>query len=231
MGTFFGTGYNFGGFAVAGGAPTDPSGTPYVHWEADSGLAYVDGNLISTWSDQIGSKDLTAAGGGRPTYKTNIQNGLPCVRYAGGNVMSCASGVFGTPTQPLTLFMAINITSLNNNTFFFDSIDVVTGCYCRNFSTTLRYNFGGVEVDSGHTVTTGNQILVWTINNASTTVRKNGVEISSGGAPGTNGFEGFYLGRPSSASVVMDEYEVIIYSGVESPTDNETYLNNKWNIY
>ena len=53
-------------------------------WKADAISGLIDGDPVSTWSDESASGwDATASSTDRPTYKTSILNGLPVVRFDG----------------------------------------------------------------------------------------------------------------------------------------------------
>jgi len=78
-------------WSAGGFLPTDITGLKL--WMKSDSLSLADNDPVSTWSDSSGlGNDLTAAGSARPTYKTNIQNSLPVVRFNGtDNVLS---GIF-----------------------------------------------------------------------------------------------------------------------------------------
>lgn len=61
-------------------------GSPWGWWQADS-ISASDNDLIDSWTDSSGNgRTATSDGGGaRPTYKTNIVNGLPVLRFAGAD--------------------------------------------------------------------------------------------------------------------------------------------------
>ncbi len=62
-------------------------------WYAPRNLGLADGTAISTNTDNSGNGwDATAATTDRPTFKTNIVNGLAIARYNGANKMAIASG-------------------------------------------------------------------------------------------------------------------------------------------
>jgi len=62
-----------------GGASFSPSTLNPLMWFDSTGMAS-DGSL---WEDNMGTYDVTAAGGARPTYTTNQINGLPCFVFDG----------------------------------------------------------------------------------------------------------------------------------------------------
>jgi hypothetical protein len=96
-----------GWFFAGGGLPVAGA----VLWlKADSITGLNDGDPISTWSDLSGSaKDGTAATTKRPTYKTNIQNSLPAVRFDGGDRLDLAGGAW--PDSPFTIFAVYKSTN------------------------------------------------------------------------------------------------------------------------
>jgi len=93
--------------------PSDISGLQF--WvKADQIPALVDGDPISTWSDQSGNgRDLTATGVPRPTYNTAIVNGKPIARFDGvTNVMTGSSSVTGTGARTVFIVMKSATTSI-----------------------------------------------------------------------------------------------------------------------
>jgi hypothetical protein len=74
--------------ASGGGGPSVlPSDFPgLTHWYRSMDLSLNDGDLVSTWVDRTSNhNDATAAGAARPTFKTNILDGKPALRFAGGD--------------------------------------------------------------------------------------------------------------------------------------------------
>jgi hypothetical protein len=69
------------------GAFSPASVSGLVLWLKADSLALSDGQAVSTWTDSssAGNNATTASGGTSPTYKTNIQNGLPAVRFNASN--------------------------------------------------------------------------------------------------------------------------------------------------
>lgn len=61
-------------------------------WDADSITGLSDTDAVSTWSDNSSSGwNASSSGGNRPTYRTNILNGKPIVRFSGSNHLSLGS--------------------------------------------------------------------------------------------------------------------------------------------
>jgi hypothetical protein len=79
-------------------------------------------------------------------------------------------------------------------------------------------------------------LLSGKINGASSTIRRNGTQVSSGDAGGTRNGSVLYIGNDSSITRFFqgDLAELLIYGGNLSSTDEqavEAYLNAKWAIY
>lgn len=92
--------------AAALWAPTDLPGL--VLWlDADAIAGLSDGDPVGTWSDQSGeSNDFTQATTARkPTYKTSIQNGLPIVRFDGGDFLAEAGGAVSLRVTTFSVFI------------------------------------------------------------------------------------------------------------------------------
>lgn len=88
---------------TSGGFNPATYGTVLVWLKADS-LSLSDGDPVSTWSDSSGNgNDATSSSTARPTYKTNILNGLPILRFDGSNDYIQGSSVISSTT--LTAFV------------------------------------------------------------------------------------------------------------------------------
>src|SRR5574343_1369214 len=78
------------GFPRGGGAaPFSPSDVPGLfQWLVAADITGLnDGDAVATWEDSSGNnRDASqATGANRPTYKTNIVNSLPVVRFDGSD--------------------------------------------------------------------------------------------------------------------------------------------------
>ena len=63
-------------------------GKIHLWFAADRITGLANNDPVSTWSDVSGKgRDFTAAGALRPTFITDAQNGLPCVRFGGTQYM------------------------------------------------------------------------------------------------------------------------------------------------
>lgn len=119
-------------------------------WKADA-LALNDNDAVGTWPDSSGFiRNLTqATAGSKPTYKTNILNGLPVVRFDGtDDVLTSASGtgpkhVFAVAKYNTATFVdydglvtgagagdaEVVLTGRDGQNFFFNSPAVTTDYY------------------------------------------------------------------------------------------------------
>lgn len=88
-----------------------PGLTLWLKADAITGLN--DGDAVSSWLDSgTGANNATNAGaaGTKPTYKTNIINGLPVLRFDGGDGLTVANaGNFDLPVY--TIFLVAQKTS------------------------------------------------------------------------------------------------------------------------
>lgn len=88
-------------------APNTLSGL-HAWWKADS-LVLANGAAVASWADS-GSGGFTATqatAGLRPTYVTNVVNGLPVVRFTGGAARFLVSGASSSLTDE-TIFVVLN---------------------------------------------------------------------------------------------------------------------------
>lgn len=94
----------------AGWMPIDLAGLQ--QWVRADALSLSDGDPVSTWPDDSGnSRDFTqATSGARPTFRTNIVNGLPVVR-SDGTTDRMVSALPMTNTDDFTLFAVGALTN------------------------------------------------------------------------------------------------------------------------
>jgi len=198
-------------------------------WAAANDLSLSDNDPVSTWFDKSGNgNNVTASLVARPTYKTNIQNGLPILRFDG--VANVLAGIF-TITYG-TVFVVCNFNSAGN---------------FPNYNGLIITEAGGVGSDdffdgdgSGSTnmYATGGpfgaaNIYVNGVNTlqfAPLTTMKllSGIDNTPISKTSLN------IGNDPAAALRFwngDICEVLIYDSALSPTDRgnvETYLNSKW---
>jgi hypothetical protein len=138
-----------------------------------------DGDLLSNWSSR-GTANATASGSERPTYKTNIINGNPTVRFNGStNLMR--------PNETDTANCVFCVVDLNSDVnhalignFAGSQAERVAGWHGGNyklilwgsesFNSTGQYTFGQRAFLNGSSAANTNanpQIVVWDRNTAS----------------------------------------------------------------
>lgn len=75
----YGSGYPSGGASFS---PSDIAGL--TRWYKADALSLNDNDAVATWTDSSGNVNATqGTGANQPTYKTNIVNGKPIVRFNG----------------------------------------------------------------------------------------------------------------------------------------------------
>ncbi len=87
-----------------------------VWWLDATTLALSDGDPVASWPDQSSQGHTCSQGNpaAQPTYRTAQQNGLPLVRFDGGDVLS-AIGSYSY-VQPSTLFVVASYEAANLGT-------------------------------------------------------------------------------------------------------------------
>lgn len=101
-----------GGVITVGAlAPNDVTGLA-LWLKADAITGLVDNDPVTTWVDSSGAGlDATGSGATRPTYKTNVVNGLPVVRYGTSHILTTGNASFGATGAVTVLVVAYNIAS------------------------------------------------------------------------------------------------------------------------
>ena len=102
-------------------APTAPV-AGYDWWvKADQIPALSDGDPVSTWADQSGNgRDINQSASNRPVYKTNIQNGLPVVRFSRASSQHLDASSFA-PSGQRTIFLVLKPSAFDTNVRIFIS--------------------------------------------------------------------------------------------------------------
>lgn len=219
--------FTFGG----GGPPFSPTDIAGLQlWLKADSLVLSDGDPVGTWTDSSGnSNDATASGGSRPTYKTNILNGLPVVRFSGSNLLVSPLVL----NQPMTVLVVLTTTSTSGR--WLESA---------GFSTASRiigdtYFAGNLLIYAGSLVTGsswgGTHYAAWVFDGASSSIYKDGTQVVTGN-PGSAAITIHTLfGADSALSTGFngDMPEVIIYNSNLSPTDLSNcsnYLKSRYGL-
>lgn len=220
-------------------------GSSLLAWYKADSISQSDGTAVSSWSDSSGNgRTLTqGTGSAQPTFKTNIINGRPVVRYDGGDTLTTGTQYINTANKH-TCFAVIRQTSVADQEVFGNDV-VGAGCNWR-----FRNNGGTqqLRVVRGQVVTDANTGIganTWAYYTAimrcttgasgTITQRANGVDIgtsSSGtcsGSAGSNVHIGSLAG--SAEFLVGDIAEILIYEGELSTlliSQVEQYLKQKY---
>jgi hypothetical protein len=218
---------------------TPPVANPWAWYRADLLLGEEslpgDGTAVSEWQDISGNNRHATQGTGadQPTFETNVQNGLPVVRFVAASTHMLETGV--ELTQPaVTMVAAVspNDTAANKSivqgstattgdaAFFFTSTEQITA-----YAGTARTDTGGSV--SGFTVVAG----VW--NDASSWAYRgtDGTEVT--GTTGTRTFTNLQIGAGPTLSNPFDGDigEIIIYASALSEANVNTIaaeMETRW---
>lgn len=213
----------------------DPATLSPVLWvRADSLSALSDGDPVGTWPDLSASpNNFNASGSARPTYKTNVLNGHPVVRFAGNpQTMKTANATSPTVSQPYTLVVVGRASG--NNQAYIAPFSGVGGVYVHRISSDNHFTwyFAGSAWIGGVIGSSVDESNVWAsmivANGSASTMRINGRSIATGNAPGSSALGGFTLGSCVDLGgywLVGDIAEVILFSSVLS-SDDQWNINN-----
>jgi len=203
-----------------------------VSWyKADAIAGLVDGNLVSTWNDSFGSKNLTVHTTAKPTYKTNIINGLPVLRWDGTNDMSLHNSSFSL-APPTTYFFVGKQTDKANAGRFVDSVGGRNLVYFS--SSGFLSMFAGTATAADAIDHSGAfHVITAILNGASSSGYVDQVQVI---APGTDigsatATDLYFESDSTSMSLIGDVAEIIIYSASLSNANRllvENYLKNKY---
>jgi hypothetical protein len=207
----------------------DFSDATTLYTDAGSTLVSSDGDLIYQANDKSGSNwhHTQATEAARPTYKTNIKNGLSIARCDGGDSLADAYEL----DQPITICFVANASALSGY--------LIGGSYAPRVSLTTPSDIviwcSSTYRQSGVISTGSFYQIVLQLNGASSAVRSNGSEIGTGN-PGGSGFNSasHSLFQRTGSYFTGDVGEILYYNSIISGADLanlETYLNDKWSIY
>jgi hypothetical protein len=213
-------------------------GASLLAWyKADAGTSStVDGTALSAWNDQSGNgKNFAqATGANQPLYKAAIQNGLPVVRFDGSNDFMDAATV--SASQPDTIWLvaksAIGGGSGHNA---LDGISSRQAVYQDAAAGAFIAYFAGVTVPSAVAWgTTAFHYISALFNGASSVLRSDGVQISTGN-PSSGALTGLRVGGADGSGTNQwngDIGEIVIASGDQTAqfSNMETYLKNRWGL-
>lgn len=201
-------------------------------WLKADSLALNDGDLVTTWADSSGNgKDATGAGAVRPTYKANILNGLPVVRFGGSHFLDQASF---SQSQPATIFAVSKLTLAGASNRMIFSKNGGAGEHTLYYGSQLLSMYAGSIVTGGSSLLNAWDVLTATWNGGSSSGWVNGGTAAITGNVGSQATTTYRIGsNTSSAFLTGDIAEIIYYSGALSLANRQAvqaYLGAKYGI-
>ena len=240
------------GAPIAAPTPTaSPGATATATATATSTPASLnDGDPVSTWVDSSGNgHSATQTGTARPTFKTNILNGKPVVRFtsAGLSGLNLVTPISGA--APWSGLVVMNQAAANNSLFSLTGNSVIPSfliypspalLFWRDLDNVVwsisredYINAGGTGIPSGWSV--------WLVRKSAPSFnifwRGNGIGDPTGSAYGPTTGDFTAIGYSPGTTPVQysngDIAEIIVYNSflsVPTLTNIETYLGNKYAI-
>jgi hypothetical protein len=222
---------------VGSGGASPPSANLVQHLKADA-LSLSDGTAVETWTATVGRDATQSTPESRPTFETNEQNGLPCIRFDGSNDYMRTSAFASSQSQPFVIFLAFKSKETTTGR-------IIDGINSRGFH--LRAWFDG---DGDFLVYAGSSFVKvydtassdvtylcsFEMNGASSKYRINGEsEATFLSSPGTDALDGLTICVANDLSTEfsqVDMFEILIYSGtIADKSSHFSYLNTKWAAY
>lgn len=218
--------------SAAGFIPFSPADIAGLQlWLKADSLSLANNDPVASWTDASGNSNHATQGtsGAQPTFKTNILNGLPVVRFDGVNDMlnltthltSHAMTIIAVANKTGTGTQAIIVTDSNE---IYAEVSTNWGSYLGDFldgGSTLSSSFSVLSV------VTRNYNDVDLVKNGSLVTRVNGNTwyTRSGTAIGADPSGVQFLGG--------DIAELLVYGSALSSTDRgnvEAYLQGKYGL-
>ena len=188
----------------------------------------LDDDDVPTRVDQVGSRDATGSG----TYKTEVQNGEPVVRYDGSQSHTIPASEFDTIPEPFSVIAVVVDAEQTSN------IETILGSESSGDNDVqIRWN-DAWEIVGGSTVTgseTNAPLIISAIfDGENSKLRENSSETASGGSD-SGGMESLSIGqRQGDRGWDGDSGELNIYfDNIESTDDlvsEENRLAEKYGI-
>lgn len=217
-----------------------------------------DGTAVSFCADLSGNLNYIsqATGASQPTFKTNIINGLPVLRFTGTQWIACQgtgggnggiSPLFSTMSA-ITIFTVAQTTTTAGSVIVYLSTGAATGAPRASTNQSTVYAITGRTFDGNGTATASGGtagINTFTYNtsnrdyvNKTSDIWVGGVNqvsatnVGSAGPGSSTNSKALHIGGAGlSGSMQGDIAEVLIYTGILSTTNRqavETYLKNKY---
>lgn len=209
-----------------------------VLWLKADSLALANNDPVTTWSDSSGSGNHVTQSSAslKPTYKTNIINGLPVVRGDGGDHLAHTGVV--TSSQQHTMMIVLKANT-NSTVPFYNGNSSANGWgFFQGGSGTRNVLFGGaVDKTDGSVSLTDFEIWEHVWNGSVSSFFVNGVSedlTDPGTAPGGDPTgDTLVMGLPGGNQWVGDVAEIIVWDNAVSLANRQAarnYLSNKYAI-
>ena|SRR3990167_5968601 len=224
-------------------SPLDLPGLQFwVKSDAITGLA--DADPVGDWNDQSGNANhaTQSTAAKKPTYKTNIQNGRPIVRFDGvDDALLAADSATLDIASSITAFAAISFPTLNNWGRVFDKARETAYMLSLNTTGKSRFETNTGALESSTTLIASTfYIISFVWGSGIATHYLNGVADGSGAVStpiSTNTSPlviGAYGPNASQDFSKQDVGELLLYAAALSSAERqnvEQYLNSRWGAY
>jgi len=221
-------------------SPADISGYAQ-HFDATALTGLSDGDAVAAWVDMASGNNATqATAGERPTYKTAIQNGLPVVRFDGGDRMA---HTYANGGKAVTIFAVVKVNSAGNSAFrgiysTAGNTSVNETMLLANMTTNDKWGTFGGSTTTNRPANTDIKDSAFHILTLSRSSGGGGDFYLDGAGDGAfadaQGQPGHIGGTSiSSQFLTGDVAEIIVYSNQLSSDDRASvtdYLSAKWGI-
>lgn len=219
-----------GGFA--------PSQIPGLKlWFNAGALSLNNNDPVSSWTDLSGQGNhaTQATGTKQPTYKTNVLNGRPVVRFDGVDDYLQTAAFSAPLSQPSTMFVVCSFSGLSDT-----ATDGLTAgarhLLVQSGATTVGISAGTYL---SYTDASPSGVSIWSAlyNGTTSELYRNGASKAAGNA-GTNQLAGLTIGAdhraPAAADYIQgDMPEIILYNRALSASERRTveqYLGRRYGV-
>ncbi|HOW29491.1 MAG TPA: hypothetical protein PK685_02355 [archaeon] len=204
-------------------------------WLDASSLELEDGALVSSWTDLSGNENHATQDndGNKPTFKTNILNGKPAIRFGGNNFLKTEE--FSTLSQPNSIFLVFAAIENTGYVVIDGTNDTERIAFGSSGPTANDVTiFGGGVVNSNETLPQDWAVWGGIYNTTDSKIIKNGL-IKNTGNVGTQDLNGVTIGCRYSLTRFMDGNisEILIYNSALSDSNRlliENYLSQKYDL-